>query len=40
MKARALVITMAVVVLLAGGRLVRGQLQAELAVANGASAPA
>ena len=40
MKARALVITMALVVLLAGGRLVRGQRQAELAVANGASAPA
>jgi hypothetical protein len=39
MKARALVITLPMVVLLAGGRLVLGQRRADLAVANGANAP-
>ena len=40
MKARALGLSMAVVVLLAGGRLVLGQRRADLAVADGAKAPA
>src|ERR1700675_224475 len=40
MKARALVTTMTVVVLLAGGRLVVGQRRADLAVADGTKVPA
>jgi carboxymethylenebutenolidase len=38
MKARALVMTLALVVLLAGGRLVLGQRRADIAIANEASA--